>query len=365
MSAAQVQAALFVEEQHPRAEGGQFGPKSGGSGAAKPARKAAPAKTTRKRRTRRTIPAGMLGFDGVRGTGYGLKGGDKRVRALQEQLNRLGLTDSRGRELRIDGELGPLTTQAIKAAQVRLGMRPTGVIAPAFIDRLKATRVLPAAKTPAVPAKRAPRARVRAKHDPSQPRDDHGRWTDGGIGKLVASLSKVSAGGQLQPRRNSEALLDWATRRSDGSFGLEATGDDGETVGLNLSADELGGLHAALTEALGGEDPGFFAPGGLDDDLADPRGFDWSIKHEDADGELIYSLEVGGHVWGSDGEPGAIQIEMSDRDMRDWHTALTVTLIRAELDQTTAPVSAAGIAPDSTEAHVFRDGICITCEGGA
>jgi len=163
MTHAQVEAALFVEELHPRAAGGQFGTKS------KPAKTSPAAKTTPKRRQRRVIPAGQLGFDGVRGTGYGHKGGDKRVRALQEQLNRLGLTDLHGRKLAVDGKLGPLTTSAIKAAQLRLGMRPTGIIAPAFIDRLAATRVLPAAKH--APAKKAS-PRVRAAADLAEPDED-------------------------------------------------------------------------------------------------------------------------------------------------------------------------------------------------
>jgi hypothetical protein len=153
MMHAQVTASEFVEELHPRAQDGKFG--SGGQkSTTTPARKATP-----KRRRRRVIPAGQLGFDGVRGTGYGHKGGDPRVKTLQRELNRLGLLDAHGHKLKIDGKLGPLTTSAIQAAQLRLGMRPTGVISPAFIDRLAATRVLPALKH--APAK-TPRKTVKA-----------------------------------------------------------------------------------------------------------------------------------------------------------------------------------------------------------
>jgi peptidoglycan hydrolase-like protein with peptidoglycan-binding domain len=99
------------------------------------------------------IPKGRLGFDGTRGTGYGMPHGDARVKRLQEALNRLGLTDSRGRKLAVDGKLGPLTTQSIKAAQERLGMKPTGIITEAFINRLDATDALP--KTAHKPVKAA------------------------------------------------------------------------------------------------------------------------------------------------------------------------------------------------------------------
>lgn len=60
-----------------------------------------------------------------RGTGYGTGGGDARVRALQVALNALGLP---GEKLETDGDLGPLTTTKIKAAQQRLGLKPDGVV---------------------------------------------------------------------------------------------------------------------------------------------------------------------------------------------------------------------------------------------
>jgi peptidoglycan hydrolase-like protein with peptidoglycan-binding domain len=221
MSHAQVQASVFVEEQHPRAAGGKFGTKSGST--TKPAKKAPAAKTTPKRRgpVRRTIPAGALGFDGVRGTGYGHRGGDPRVKRLQTELNRLGLTDSRGRKLAVDGKLGPLTTQSIKAAQLRLGMRPTGIISPAFIDRLAATRVMPAPRTPvkkAVPRKAA-KSRVRAKFNPNQPRDPDGKWGDG-IPGASALKDALNLAGRIE-------LDEGETLAGSGRLNLESSsGDD-------------------------------------------------------------------------------------------------------------------------------------------
>lgn len=73
-----------------------------------------------------------------RGTGYGLKHGDPRVRLLQRALNRLGLRDAHGRPLAVDGKLGPLTTSAIQAAQRRLGVKPDGVVTPKLMAQILA-----------------------------------------------------------------------------------------------------------------------------------------------------------------------------------------------------------------------------------
>lgn len=70
--------------------------------------------------------AGPMSYDPKtrKGVGYGTPGGDPRVRALQQKLNQLGL----GSTLVVDGDLGPKTTAAIKAAQRRLGLKPDGVV---------------------------------------------------------------------------------------------------------------------------------------------------------------------------------------------------------------------------------------------
>jgi peptidoglycan hydrolase-like protein with peptidoglycan-binding domain/phage head maturation protease len=70
------------------------------------------------------------------GTGYGKKGGDSRVRDLQTALNRLGFTDGKGRRLDVDGQLGPLTTSAVKAAQKKLGVPADGKVSAALLNKL-------------------------------------------------------------------------------------------------------------------------------------------------------------------------------------------------------------------------------------
>lgn len=71
------------------------------------------------------------------GTGYGKKGGDSRVKRLQDALNALGYTDSKGRALERDGMLGPLTTSSVKKAQAKLGLKPDGKVTPALLKRLE------------------------------------------------------------------------------------------------------------------------------------------------------------------------------------------------------------------------------------
>jgi peptidoglycan hydrolase-like protein with peptidoglycan-binding domain len=97
-----------------------------------------------------------------RGTGYGRKGGSSLVKLLQQALNRAGFKDSHGRPLAVDGKLGPLTTSATKAAQIRLGIKPAdGKVSPEFL-----TRVL---GMPAGPAAKPVRARDKMRsHQPSK-----------------------------------------------------------------------------------------------------------------------------------------------------------------------------------------------------
>jgi peptidoglycan hydrolase-like protein with peptidoglycan-binding domain len=140
----------FAENLHPRgtgAQGGQFVAGSAGAAGSKaPARKRATAGRPR--------PAGNLSFDGRRGPGYGQKNGDRRVKDLQTALNRLGLTDSSGKRLAVDGKLGPKTTAAIKKAQRKLGLKADGVVTPALLAKLTKAKKLEKAKKVAAPAKK-------------------------------------------------------------------------------------------------------------------------------------------------------------------------------------------------------------------
>jgi peptidoglycan hydrolase-like protein with peptidoglycan-binding domain len=141
----------FTEQLHPRgtgAAGGQF--VAAGAGAQKQApKKAAPAGK------KRAAGGGNLSFDGKRGAGYGVKGGDKRVRALQTALNRLGLTDGSGKKLAVDGKLGPRTTAAIKKAQRKLGLKADGVVTPALLRQITTAKKLEKAKAVKKVAKKA------------------------------------------------------------------------------------------------------------------------------------------------------------------------------------------------------------------
>lgn len=138
----------FTESLHPRgakgtSSGGEFVKGSGQATSKAPSK--SPVKVTKEmpRPTGRLTKT--LSYDPKtnRGAGYGVKGGDPHVRSLQEALNRLGVTDSHGRRLAVDGDLGPLTTSAIRSAQTRLGLPADGKVTPAFLDRLLNTRSLP------------------------------------------------------------------------------------------------------------------------------------------------------------------------------------------------------------------------------
>jgi len=108
-----------------------------------------------------------LSYNGRTGAGYGHKGGDNRVHALQSELNRLGLTDSQGNKLKLDGKLGPRTTAAIKKAQRALGMKVTGVATPALLLKLRQTKGLKA-KRPAHGAARPSAPHHTRPHQPAK-----------------------------------------------------------------------------------------------------------------------------------------------------------------------------------------------------
>lgn len=121
--------APFTAAKHPRAAGGLF------------------AATAASKSTHPTgaWAAGPMSFHAGtgRGTGYGVSGGDPRVRALQTALNKLGLTDSHGQPLKVDGMLGPRTTAAIQAAQRKLGVKPTGVVTAALMVQILTMKAPP------------------------------------------------------------------------------------------------------------------------------------------------------------------------------------------------------------------------------
>jgi HK97 family phage prohead protease len=112
---------------------------------------------------------GPLGFNGKTGAGYGVKGGDHRVRELQQALNRFGLTDDQGKPLALDGKYGPRTTAAVKKAQKALGLEQNGKVTEDFIKALAGAKSLrdvhakPAAK-PKAPHHQSPA------HKPTHPK---------------------------------------------------------------------------------------------------------------------------------------------------------------------------------------------------
>jgi HK97 family phage prohead protease len=130
--------------------GGEF---AKGGGKKSTSTKAAKHGTPRKK----SAPGSVLGYDAKsgRGTGYGSAGGDARVKRLQDALNRLGLKDSAGKELKVDGKLGPKTTAAVMAAQKELGLTPNGRVTPALLERLAAAKRLSDVRPKPKPVKSA------------------------------------------------------------------------------------------------------------------------------------------------------------------------------------------------------------------
>jgi peptidoglycan hydrolase-like protein with peptidoglycan-binding domain len=128
----------WTETAHPRNMKGPGGGEFKGGSGAKPAAKPASKKPGAKKAG--AAPHGSMSFNGKTGTGYGSKNGDPRVKKLQTMLNKLGLKDAHGKPLAVDGKLGPLTTQAIKAWQRKNGMKADGVVSPAMLAKAGARK---------------------------------------------------------------------------------------------------------------------------------------------------------------------------------------------------------------------------------
>jgi peptidoglycan hydrolase-like protein with peptidoglycan-binding domain len=132
------------------------------------------AKTTAKpaasRKRTSAAPHGSMSFNGKTGTGYGMPHGDPRVRKLQTMLNKLGLKDAHGKPLAVDGKLGPLTTQAVKAWQKCNGMKATGVVTPQMLAKAGTPAHRKAALTRRKPLKAKPKKAARPNVPPVRPK---------------------------------------------------------------------------------------------------------------------------------------------------------------------------------------------------
>lgn len=73
----------------------------------------------------------------------------RRTQRVQQALNRLHITDAKGKRLAEDGHMGPLTRQAIKKLQARLGFKATGRVSAAFLKQIVGMKKLPAARAKA------------------------------------------------------------------------------------------------------------------------------------------------------------------------------------------------------------------------
>lgn len=127
----------FVAAKHPRGAGGLFAASAAANGK----------------------PTGAWARGPVQsGAAHG-KTTDPRVKAMQQALNKLGVTDERGRPLLVDGKPGAHTSAAIKKWQSAHGMKPTGTVDAKTMVALLSAKA-PARKAAAKrPASKRPTAR--------------------------------------------------------------------------------------------------------------------------------------------------------------------------------------------------------------
>lgn len=121
------------------------------------------------------------------------------------------------------------------------------------------------------------------------------------------------AGGYYLADNSTGPYLDWSSRTEAGVRNLEI-GDGTDTTSLSLSTPELQQLRDGIGRLVGvlddGEDdPGQLAPG----DEGEGAYIDWSVSE-------------GGvrHVEFGDGNGGAVQLELTDAQLREWHQRLAL-----------------------------------------
>jgi hypothetical protein len=186
--------------KHPRAaagsaSGGQFAKGSGsssggkGSGGKGSAKSSGGGKATLAGASGSKTPAGGGGL--AYKAGYDKKGGSPQVKGLQSKLNKLGLTDAAGKPLAVDGKLGPKTTAAIKKAQKRLGMKPTGKADGAFLSKLKAGNT----------------GKAKLAHGTKTAHDKKAQTKKGPVGKLVQGRFGKLSGNKRTPAKSDKRPL--------------------------------------------------------------------------------------------------------------------------------------------------------------
>lgn len=237
---------MFTESLHPRgpkgsANGGQFAASGQGSSSSAASHKAHPPATAHAHASVKLTKTLSYDPHSKRGPGYGVKGGDPHVRQLQDALNRLGATDSNGRRLGVDGDLGPLTTSAIERAQKALGLKVDGKVGPALFEMLLRAKSLPGIKVHHA----APHQAHQAPH--------HGP----GAHRVPAHntpADQTPRPNKPKPSRPaSSARQTHASARSMDGAAMDMSGGDPEQQLMDLlsglSDDELNEL-AALAEAM-------------------------------------------------------------------------------------------------------------------
>jgi hypothetical protein len=195
-----------------------------------------------------------------------------------------------------------------------------------------------------VVAERVPVINKDARFEHLHHRDSEGQFaTMGHVERMLASLAAVGAGGALSPHDESGHNMDFSTVHKDGSVSFEVTGDE-DDIQFDMPPGDFARLHKTLTDSMeADENDGVFVVGenGEEDGPAvmiawektrkfgGRQEYDLTFTHvtpeaseefEDPDtGEMAFSVE--------DEQKLTTTLNMSERDMRDWQIAMTISLL--------------------------------------
>lgn len=173
-------------------------------------------------------------------------------------------------------------------------------------------------------------------------RDDEGQFSAmGHVARMLRSLSAVGAGGAISPHDEPDHGMDFSTVHPDGRVSYDVTGDE-DNIQFDLPPGDLARLHKVLTDSLeADDDDGSFQ---VDENTENPNP-DVTIAWEKTrkfSGVQQYKVTVikrteeeeGVNEEGEEDQEFDVEeeyletaIDMSERDMRDWQVALTISLL--------------------------------------
>jgi peptidoglycan hydrolase-like protein with peptidoglycan-binding domain len=166
------------------------------------------------------------------------------VKALQNELSKLGYTDGKGHALKADGNFGPATKAAVEAFQGKNHLDVDGVVGPTTHQRLEKQIEQHAKATPRLDSDAHPANAMYKQALAGVERMDQqqGRSSDGVTKNLAGSLVVVA-------QREGLQKIDQVSLSQDASKAFAVQGDANSPFKKHASVDVLAGINTPLEQS--------------------------------------------------------------------------------------------------------------------